>query len=439
MSDGDDHIGSLIDEALAALIGGKRQRHRFHHAVDDLVDLDGLDGPGRHRPERVAGRRLAAAVDGRWERGWEPADLAHVVRRENDPRLGRLAAAVIGATLAEPGRRALLPPRWRAQCVALGVDVGAPVDPVAGAAAGGASDDDGAAGPEEVVVGWRRAERLDVGTALEAALQLLARLNRLPDLDPLGLPPSQWTVLPAGVGPHSGLADDGPDEPADPKLLTTIRALLAKAESTPFPAEADAFAAKAQSLMTAHAVDAAALAAAAAASPRGLNGAVRMRRFPIDDPYGTEKAGLLGVVADLNDVRVVWDSRLGLATLVGFPSDLDLVELLVTSLLIQATRAVNDPANAAPDRRAPAFRRAFLLAYADRIADRLERAQRGARRAATAEHGAAPVPVLAARREAVDAVTDRLFPGTSSSGPRLVDARGWEAGRQAADQARLQP
>jgi hypothetical protein len=46
------------------------------------------------------------------------------------------------------------------------------------------------------------------------------------------------------------------------------------------------------------------------------------------------------VVATANRCRVVWHRNLGLRTVMGFRTDLDAVELLFTSLLVQATTAL---------------------------------------------------------------------------------------------------
>jgi len=77
-----------------------------------------------------------------------------------------------------------------------------------------------------------------------------------------------------------------------------------------------------------------------------------------------------------------------MATVVGMAVDLELVDMLFTSLLIQATRALTEAGNVRiteggyqPARlnRSPSFRRAFLLSYATRIGERLaEAGQRAA-------------------------------------------------------------
>src|SRR5262249_11766348 len=122
---------------------------------------------------------------------------------------------------------------------------------------------------------------------------------------------------------------------ADPRILDKVRALLAKAESTGFAEEAEALTAKAQQLMARHSIDEALLAAREGArdEPAGC-------RVGIDSPYELAKASLLDVVAGANRCRSVWAKSLGFATVIGFQPDLDAVELLYTSLLVQATSAM---------------------------------------------------------------------------------------------------
>ncbi|MCC6433628.1 MAG: DUF2786 domain-containing protein [Acidimicrobiales bacterium] len=370
--DRDDEVTRLI-ERVTGLLGARRANRRdLHTALDALADLDGLDGPGVHRVERAVSRELDEALRSLRGRGWEPAEVIHVAQLEGEARVRRLASAMVQA-----------------------------------------GDD-----REAALIAWRGGERLEVGDAVELALHLALAWRRLPALEPLE---------PLGA-PVAGEAT------ATPKLLGTIRGLLAKAESTPYPAEADAFTVKAQELMSRHAIDAALLERH---TGRVATGEVRVRRLCIDAPYGDEKADLLATVAWLNEVRVAWQGEVGLATIVGFPDDLDAVELLFTSLLVQATRALNSEENATPQRRAPSFRRAFLLAYADRIGRRLAVTRDEARAAATAAHGAALVPLEDRRREAVRVAMDALFPGSEPTRARLVDASGWAAGRGAADAARL--
>ncbi|MCU1398042.1 MAG: hypothetical protein JWN62_1151, partial [Acidimicrobiales bacterium] len=149
------------------------------------------------------------------------------------------------------------------------------------------------------------------------------------------------------------------------------------------------------------------------------------------------KAVLLAVIADVNSVRAVWSPRVGFSTLVGIPVDLHLTDLLFTSLLVQATKASAEATGA--DRRlsTPSFRRAFLTAFADRIGERLEAAKAKVGQEASAEYGTALVHILADRAAAVDAAFAEAFPETVQMAGRRLDARGYHAGRAAADRAHI--
>jgi hypothetical protein len=218
-------------------------------------------------------------------------------------------------------------------------------------------------------------------------------------------------------------------------MLGRIRGLLAKAESTDFPEEADALTAKAQELMTRYAVDEAVVDAERGDS---LAEQVQTRRVHLENPYPEAKVRLLDAVARANGVRVIYLQTLGMATMLGMPVDLDLVDLLFTSLLVQATRALA-AAGRAGDRgtRSPSFRRTFLVSYAARIGERLTEARDQATDAAAAARGTALVPVLRRRDQAVDDVFAEMFPQTYELRTTLSNARGWYAGRLAADTADL--
>lgn len=78
-----------------------------------------------------------------------------------------------------------------------------------------------------------------------------------------------------------------------------------------------------------------------------------------------------------NRCRSVWQKALGISTAIGFPSDLDAVELLFTSLLVQANTAMlreGTKRDAYGRSRTRAFRQSFLVAYALRIGERLSQA-----------------------------------------------------------------
>jgi len=217
----------------------------------------------------------------------------------------------------------------------------------------------------------------------------------------------------------------------DPGVLHKVRSLLAKAESTTFAEEAEALTAKAQALMDRHAIDRAVLAAAsgAAGGPEG-------RTVVIEAPYARPKFQLLSELALANRCRAVLDTRSGVATVVGFPEDQESVEVLFTSLLVQATRAMLQRGTDARA-RSRAYRQAFLLAYATRIGQRLRAAAEEAVAEASRAHGPSLVPVLQGREDAVDRHLAESFPRLRQMRVTASDPAGYAAGHAAAERARL--
>ncbi|MGH9111145.1 MAG: DUF2786 domain-containing protein, partial [Acidimicrobiales bacterium] len=237
--------------------------------------------------------------------------------------------------------------------------------------------------------------------------------------------------------------DAGPRAGVDPRILHRVAALLAKAESTTFPGEAESLTAKAQELVTRHAIDMASVDA-----ERGRGPEVAGRRIGIDDPYARARVTLLSEVAMANRCRAVWSQAFGFATVFGDEGDLDAVEMLFTSLLVQATRAM---VAESPSRRGGgpvagsttrSFRQSFLVAYARRIGDRLRQASEAAvaEAEAVADRGdgaGALLPVLARRADAAEAAASVAFPKVKTFSTSARDPHGWAAGQQAADRADL--
>jgi hypothetical protein len=216
----------------------------------------------------------------------------------------------------------------------------------------------------------------------------------------------------------------------DEKMLARVRALLAKAESTQFPEEAEALSAKAQELMSRYA-----LHQAVVDHDRGHRPVATARRLWMDAPYAGAKAHLVHAVAQANRCRSVWREGLGVVTVLGADGDLDVVALLTTSLLVQANRsmlAAGRHVGRDGTSRTRSFRQSFLLAYATRIGERLTAADTAAARA---EGEARLLPVLAARSRAADDLTAELFPQVVRRGVTVSNAAGWGAGRAAADLA----
>lgn len=228
-----------------------------------------------------------------------------------------------------------------------------------------------------------------------------------------------------------------PSSPTNPDAwLDRVSALLAKAESTEFPDEAEALLAKAQELMARHAIDEAMLARAG----RGPREEVTTRSIVVAAPYAKAKASLLGAVAQANGCRVVMGGGTGLnvCVAVGHPHDLDAVESLFGALSVHAVRTLLF-AEVPPGDTVRRFRHSFLLAFAARVGERLQAARRAAESeaAAAAADGSGVAVVLADRADAVDRAFREAFPQVRTMRTSSSSAAGRMHGRRAADAAGL--
>ncbi|MVO86689.1 DUF2786 domain-containing protein [Streptomyces sp. p1417] len=380
---------SVIDRAFAAALYGPEAdagpAGGATHGLDTGASLLAAD-PTADAELARRGEELARRA---WERGWQPADVLRLVRRDLDEPHVRLAASLIRSETRAYVPEAL-PARWRAQLADLAAH-----EP------------------------WRAPDRFAHATAVLALYRLLLRLPRIEAVGPV-----------PGTPVHAP-----PPRPGDePRALTRIRALLAKAEATGYPQEAEALTAKAQELMARYSVDEAVLAARTHAAD--VPGACRIG---VDAPYETAKAILLDAVAGANRCRAVWNEAYSFSTVVGFDPDLEVVDLLYTSLLVQGTAAMTKAEQgqrAGGRKRTKTFRQAFLMAYAQRMGARLEAAAAPVTRSGTGTDSL--LPVLAARDVAVTDRTERMFPETSTTRVRGVrDGEGWEQGAAAADRAQM--
>ncbi|MGK5684931.1 DUF2786 domain-containing protein [Actinoplanes sp. URMC 104] len=343
-------------------------------AIGYEAGLDALTVAPAAEVDAALGGALRDAFERLFRGGWQPAELHRVIARLGDP----VKAALVADAAAAYGRRfSEVDPRWQTQVAGL------PPAPA------------------------RRPDRI---TLLDSSLGLLMELRRLPVIEVLVPPPGT-------VGTSA----------TDDRMLERVRALLAKAESTDFPAEAEAYSAKAQELIARHSIS------EALTSVDRAEVVPFARRIGVDHPYESEKASLLDAVARANHCHTVWSPELGFSTVFGFDADIDGVELLYTSLLVQANRAMARDEPAKGKARIKAFRRSFLVAYAVRIGERLAQVTR-----AEIAGNADLLPVLRNRDLQVREVLQKAFPRTvRARGSRIDSLEGWESGRAAADRAEL--
>ena len=333
--------------------------------------------------------------------GWQPTELIRVTRMRAKVVGADLIRLVIAAERASRHDPTLHDPQWILQWAAAEL-------------------------PRQLsdrgwITSWARWAHDE---ALRTILLLAAVLGRLPELEQLLAPPAGVRVRRPLVGRSATAASANP-------ILERVRALLAKAESTDHESEAMAFTAKAQELMTKHAIEQAMIdeAGAAESSPG-------MIRIPLDAPYADAKALLLQTIAEHTRCRSLFLAELALSHVIGYSDDLEAVELLFTSLLVQAQRGLAEASATAPAgarTRSQAFRSAFLLGFTGRIGERLEEVRRLAYAGADAKGF---LPVLRSRDARIDEfVADRFTRTTSERVRGGYDSAGYASGRMAGDAA----
>jgi len=412
-------FGGRSTDELVDVVVQLTYRGEGGRSLASVVDAIGRDLPGFRSAVAARLRRLVAS---QWANGWQPVELVRHVRRGCGQPAVRLVLAAIAADHA--GRPlSTLDPRWTAQIATL--DLPGPPDDGRGGTA---------TGDRAWVRQWMASDDVTTDELVLAAAELLVRLMTMAAIEALIAPPgadADWRARVAGPADHGATGEGAEVDP----VLEKVRALLAKAESTSFDAEAEAFTAKAQELIARHAIDAALLAV----DDRD-DGPSAIRVF-IDDPYIDAKSLLLQVVAGAGRCRTVFLSSLGMSTVIGFASDLAAVEMMFTSLLVQAQSALAAAARSAPPgarTRSRGYRAAFLQSYASRIGQRLDEINQAVVAESEREPTSSILPVLASRDAVVQGTVDELFGALSSHTVRGgYDPAGWASGRFAADTAQL--
>ena len=218
--------------------------------------------------------------------------------------------------------------------------------------------------------------------------------------------------------------------------MRIVQGLLAKAQSTDQPDEADTFLAKAHQLMARHAIDEAMLAEGGA----GDRAEVTSVTIMCEAPYATAKAVLISGIAEVNGCKAIRTASGANQTMVlfGFGTDLAHVQALYTHLSLQATQAVL--AQPVTTRR---FRHAFLLGFASRVIDRLKQTRAQAQADYVQQHptggdaARSVALVLADRRRDVDQAVAEQFPNTNTSRVVGSSVHGNAAGALAGNRADL--
>lgn len=189
--------------------------------------------------------------------------------------------------------------------------------------------------------------------------------------------------------------------------LNRIRALLAKAESTDFPEEAESYTAKAMALMAKHGIEQALLEDAKPKSE------IADRVFDILAPFARDKIRLLFQVVKAlggDAVLISGFNQPGQKRLHVFATqtDMERIDMLFTSLLVQCTTAMNYAVSVSAEakRQPRKFKSDFLYGFSDEVGYRLRNAERAATQAAesaAAAQGTSTALVLASKQDRVRA------------------------------------
>lgn len=211
--------------------------------------------------------------------------------------------------------------------------------------------------------------------------------------------------------------------------LARVRALLAKAESTEYPDEAEALTAKATELMARHGIE-----SALAAERAPVQETVKRMTVTIDTPYTQQKSNLLGWIAEVFRCRAIQHvsgRTVESVSVFGFASDLETVQMLYTSLLLQAGREL--VATPVPWGEHPAaYRRSWLHGFATVVTSRL----RQVHAVAVEEHGGTGTElVLADRAALVNAHVTTMFPDLVKGRRPSLSGSGRRAGAHAGRRA----
>lgn len=349
---------------------------------------EALRRAGSLQREQVPGWALAEAVTDLLDRltsaalrgGWSPAELANAVVRIVGEGYQTVLAWLVG-----PARQS--GSAWKAESAALGR-------------------------PRALYV-----ERVE---DLALALRLAALFSMLPASE-----------MPAGR--QAATASDPADSRASGQLAK-VRALLAKAEVTTFADEAEALSAKAQKLISKHSLEQ--LLQHEADRATDAPPSTTYRRLWLDSPYVDAKANLVDEIAGANRCRAVYAQKLGYCTIIGSPFDLDAVDLMLTSLLAQAQRAMlrHGSRNSGGRSRTRSFRQSFLVSFAIHIGGRLRQV---ADQSVAATGGSSLLPALRNHESEVDELTSIMFQALVEKATSVTNAEGWAGGRLAAELADL--
>lgn len=230
-------------------------------------------------------------------------------------------------------------------------------------------------------------------------------------------------------------------------MVAKVQKLLAQAQDQAGTPEGDAFSSQAERIMQKYGIQKAVEEAQKAADQGGVGfrkGDVKTKKLFIPAPYAKHKGWLAGSVARHLQCEVVLTPKgkgFGqgcYATVIGFETDLETVEMLFLSLSLQATQGVAKqeiPTNIFGEREDPAtFRASWLIGFMQGVESRMQEQRRRATEEVSRETGRGAEIVLRDKNALVKSQLAELFPDTRSGSLRSSGSgrgAGYRAGRNA--------
>lgn len=211
-------------------------------------------------------------------------------------------------------------------------------------------------------------------------------------------------------------------------MLSKIRALLAHAENEGNTEEArQSYMAKAMTLLAKYGID---RTMVDASKPR--TEAVEVLEVRFVAPYTYEKGRLLGAVGSAYPARIIQWVRRGnpvKAQVVGFASDLEQIEMLYTSLLLQMVSGLskaNAPSGFYSNTDLTVWRRSWQRGFASEVGTRLRAARAETAKEYDRAHSDGPGTdlVLVDRKAAVESRYDEMFPDATNARKRKRQLNG---------------
>lgn len=232
------------------------------------------------------------------------------------------------------------------------------------------------------------------------------------------------------------------DQSENMGMIQKIEALLRKAESTQFDAERELYMAKVDELILKYEIDVAVLYAAQKA--RGINEKPILIELTLADPYEMAKGILLNTVMRHQNCQLVRyrgyyteknedGAKSTLYKAVGFESDLNLVKMLFSSLLLQCQiQMVRDFKTRTDQTHAKTWRQDYYMGFANEVGRRFAENRRANMEKEDVKDF---LPVLHDRKKEVDNEARGQFGQTSRYVVRHNGGAGYHKGVNAGSKA----